>query len=118
MYYSFTAKAYIEPIEDIEISSNDIGSVITVACRVSTCQQNAEIAFVRDSEILNRVVLFSGATSVILNTDMIVSDNSTGNYQCRVTVESAVYQTKFKIKFTGRCLKNNNLYNELQVCFK
>lgn len=97
LYYYFIAFAYVEPIEDIEVSNDQLGQVITINCRVSTCRDNAEVVFAREFETLNRAQLFSDATNVILSTDLVVSDNITGNYRCRVIHGDGIQQTTFRI---------------------
>ena len=93
------AFVYIEPIEDIELSSDQFGQVVTINCRVSTCRDNAEVVLAqsRDFEILNRAELFSDATSVILSTDLVASDNITGNYLCHISQGGMIHQTTFRI---------------------
>ena len=92
------ALAYVAPIEDIDISDAQLGQVITIGCRVSTCQDSAEIIFARGFEILNRAVLSSDSTNVVLNTELVASDSITGTYTCRVIVSDiTVYRTEFRI---------------------
>ena len=80
------------PIEDIEISDARLGQVITIGCRVSTCQDNAAIIFSRGFEILNRAELSSNSTSVVLNTELVASDSITGTYTCQVTLSDIIYR--------------------------
>ena len=87
----------MEAIEDIEISDSNLGEAITIGCRVTTCRYNAEIVLAKGFDILNRAVLSSDATNVILNTELVASDNVTGSYECRVTRDGILYQTFFRI---------------------
>ena len=87
----------MEPIEDIELSDDQLGHVITINCRVSTCRDNAEVVLARDFEIINRAELFSDATNVVLSTDLVASDNITGNYLCRVILGDVIHQNTFRI---------------------
>ena len=101
-FFSRAAVVNIEPIEDIELSSDQLGQVITINCRVSTCRDNAEIVLARDFEVLNRAELFSDATRVVLITDLVASDNITGNYVCRVSQGGMIHQTSFRITKRGK----------------
>ena len=101
-FFSHAAFVNIEPIEDIELSSDQLGQVITINCRVSTCRDNAEVVLARDFEVLNRAELFSDATRVVLITDLVASDNITGNYVCRVSQGGMIHQTSFRITKRGK----------------
>ena len=87
--------------------------MITINCRVSTCRDNAEVVFARDFEILNRAELFSDATNVVLSTDLVVSDNITGDYLCRVIQDDMIYQSTFRIT---RRLPPGKLVIDDRVC--
>lgn len=87
----------MEAPKDIEVSEREIGQVITIGCRVTTCGQTAEIVLAKGFDILNKVDLVSDATNVVLNTKLVLSDNTMGSYQCRVSQNGVLYQTFFSI---------------------
>ena len=74
---------YIEPIEDIDISNSAVGQTLTIGCRVATCQESMHIAIVKGTQLLKEQKV-ANKTSPFLYVHVVVSDDITDQYACRV----------------------------------
>ena len=98
----FTARVYIEPIENIDISGNNIGTNISIGCHIQTCEPELTVTILKDRVIIQESEDFSGQNNVLVNADLMVSESTVGMYECSVRLsDGEVFNQRFNI--TGVC---------------
>lgn len=94
-------RVYIEPIENIDISSNTIGDTISVGCHIQTCEPQLTASILQgNNKILERPIM--DRNSVLVNLDLTVSESTVGMYECLVMLPDGgdVFSRRFNITGT------------------
>ena len=99
----FTARAYIEPIENIDISGNNIGTSISIGCHVQTCAPELTVTILKGTEVIQRSEDIRDRNDILVNADLLVSESTAGMYECsvRLNQDGVVFSQRFNI--TGVC---------------
>ena len=92
-----TARVYIEPIENIDISSFTVGDRISIGCHIQTCEQQVTVNILKGGgSIRTRVI--DNQNSALVNRDLEVSESTVGMYECSAMLpDGEVFRQRFNI---------------------
>lgn len=95
-------RVYVDPIENIDISSNTIGDRISVGCSLQTCEPEVIVNISRVGQnIEGEAPRRNENGALLVNTDFVVSESTAGMYECLIRIPGSGMEFSERFNITG-----------------
>ena len=94
LFLQHTARVYIEPLSNINITDNVVGETISFGCSIQSCEESIDVSIRKGTEVHQQMMINNRVNErvniVTINQDLTISEDAVGEYSCNVLLPNGM----------------------------